>query len=336
MKRFARGVGAAAGHTIDVRAAVGRWRSAGGWAALLALALLVSCGAKIDPDGTALGGETHFLITCGQGCGAGLSCIEGVCTSSCEPGFSSCSELSTLAQCVSPSDDTTERGPFGGRCDVLCASDLDCTPLGTGYSCRSGACRAEPEDRQAALALGSKAAPLVRAVDADDCRSGLRWVGGDSPSAEMHPGSDCLSCHDDASARPLILGGTVYPAGRRSPSEPTNDCFGLEGVLVIVTDANRRQYATTSNRAGNFYLEGRTSEFAMPYSASLRWYRDGVGVELLNTPMGTSASYGGCARCHDATLPPRPPVDYFPSAADDPETVLPAGSPINTPGLYYE
>src|SRR6187551_2411196 len=223
MNRFVPGVSAAAGHTSDDRAQRWRWRRARGWAALLVGGLLANCGGKLLDDGAALGGETHFLVTCGEGCGEGLSCIDGVCTSSCEPGFSSCSQLATLAECVSPSEDAAERGPFGGRCDVRCGSDVDCAPLGTGFSCRSGACRAEPEDRQAALTLGSKAAPLVRAVDADDCRSGLLWVGGDRPSAEMHPGSDCMACHGEASERPLLLGGTVYTLveRRQSAESPT-------------------------------------------------------------------------------------------------------------------
>ncbi|HKO94994.1 MAG TPA: carboxypeptidase-like regulatory domain-containing protein [Polyangiaceae bacterium] len=293
----------------------------------LALILLVSCGAKLDLDGTALGGETHFLVTCGQGCGEGLSCIEGVCTSSCEPGFSSCSTLGTLAECVGPSQDSADRVPFGGKCDVLCNNDLDCTSLGSGYSCRSGACRAEPEDRHAALALGAKSAPLVRAVDADTCFTGLRWVGGDRPSAEMHPGSDCMECHGETSKRPLLLGGTVYPIGGGRASPPLDDCFGIEGVEVTITDADGRVRSTLTNRAGNFYFEGRASEIAMPYNAALRW-NNREGKEL-NTPMFYSASYGGCARCHADGLRPNP------SLFDrDPEWVLPAGSVIHLPGLY--
>jgi hypothetical protein len=293
--------------------------------------LLVSCGAKIDTDGAALGGETHFLVTCGQGCGEGLSCIEGVCTSSCEPGYSSCSELATLAECVSPSDNAAELVPFGGRCDVLCSSDLDCAPLGRGYSCRSGACRAEPEDRQAAFALGTNTAPLVRAVDTDTCRSRLLWVGGDRPSAEMHPGSDCMSCHDDASARPLIVGGTVYPLGDIQTPQPLDDCFGIEGVEVTVADADGRERSTFTNRAGNFYFAGRESELFLPYRASIRWSVDG---DEKITPMFTLPTYGGCARCHHERL-----RGYYPASdgAEAPaETVIPAGSVIFLPGFYPE
>ena len=73
----------------------------------------------------------------------------------------------------------------------------------------------------------------MRAVDADTCQSGLRWVGDDHSSAEMRPGSDCVGCHRETGARPLVLGGTVYPTGG-SRGQPLDDCFGLEGIEVIV------------------------------------------------------------------------------------------------------
>ena len=213
MNRFVPSVGVAAGCTSEVRAAE-RGAALAGWLTFLAASVVGALRRQVRRRGgprrrNALPGHLRA-----RAAATGLSCIEGVCTRSCEPGFSSCSELATLAECVSPSQTAAERAPFGGTCDVFCGSDLDCAPLGAGYACRSGACRAEPEDRQAALALGSKRAPLVRAIDADTCRSGLLWVGGDRPSAEMHPGSDCMSCHGEGSQRPLLLGGTVYPAGR--------------------------------------------------------------------------------------------------------------------------
>jgi len=301
-----------------------RWiRSVGSWA-FLAGALLASCGGRFEA-GAALGGETHFLVSCGEGCGEGLMCIEGVCTRSCEPGYSSCSELASSATCVSAADELGERLPFAGTCDVSCASDPDCAPLGIGYSCRSGACRAEPQDRQTALAsVRTRGAPLVRAVDADTCRSGLLWTGGDHSSAEMMPGSDCMACHGDGTARPLLLGGTVYPSGfvRSLETRPLDDCFGLEGVEVIVTDADGRERSTRTNRAGNFFFEGRPSELPMPYKASIRWTTL-QGDEKV-TSMGEVPEYGGCARCHD------PGLRY----SDRENGLVPAFSGIFTPGLY--
>lgn len=326
MNRFARCVHVDAGRAPEVAATRPRSRTPRGWAQLLGTALLWSCGAQIG-DGPTLGGETHFLVTCGDGCGPGLSCIDGACTRRCEPGYSSCSELASAAECVVEPKNDGEREPFGGTCDVLCAREADCEPLGTGYVCRSGACRAEPEARQLALSSGLSTRPrLVHAVGADTCRSGLRWVGGGSPSAEMLPGSDCMGCHQEASARPLLLGGTVYATGSPRQGEPLDDCFGLEGVEVSVVDAEGRELSTLTNRAGNFYFESRGFELAMPYSASIRWNRQ--GTELV-TPMVTQPLYGGCARCHGASEADLP----FLIPVDSADTVIPAGA-IFTPGLY--
>lgn len=168
--------------------------------------------------------------------------------------------------------------------------------------------------------------PLVRAVDTSTCLTGLRWMGGESPSAEMHPGSDCLSCHREAGARPLMLGGTVYPTGGPGWEPPLDDCFGLEGVEVIVEDAEGRVRSTFTNRAGNFYFEGRESELAMPYSASIRWTKD--GSEVL-TAMATEPQYGGCGRCHSAAAVPTGAFDLDPLA----EAVVPSIA-IVTPGLF--
>jgi hypothetical protein len=290
-------------------------------------ALLAGCGAQSD-DGAGIGGETHFLITCGDECGAGLTCIDGACTRSCEPGYSSCSELSAAAACVNAPQDAAAREVFGGTCDVLCAGDADCASLGSGYFCRSGACRAEPEARQAELALlpSMRRPTLVRAVDIDTCLTGLRWVGGDNRSAEMQPGSDCVGCHREAGARALMLGGTVYPTGGPGWEPPLDGCFGLEGVEVIVEDAEGRQLSTLTNRAGNFYFEGRESELAMPYSVSMPWTLDGREVV---SRMFTQPSYGGCARCHSASAVPTGPFDGVP-----PAEVVFAAPAIFTPGLF--
>jgi len=328
MNRIVRGFGVEAG-CAPARLAVG-WRWSTG-CSLLALggALLASCGQV--RDGAAVGGETHFLVTCGEGCGAGLTCIDGACTRSCEPGFSSCSELATEASCVSAPGDESERAAFGGSCDVLCTDDGDCAPLGRGFSCRSGACRAEPESRQLELSSSlSLGPPLVRATEADTCKSGLRWVGGDHGSAEMRPGSDCVGCHREARARPLILGGTVYPIGNPWEEHPLDDCFGLEGIEVTVVDAEGRERTTVTNRAGNFFFEGRESEITMPYEASMRW---GLDRAEMVPVMFTKPSYGGCARCHGLPLgEASAPIPFLPEP-EDPEYVNPAGA-IFPPGLY--
>jgi hypothetical protein len=302
--------------------------------------LLLSCGGQLDSR-VGVGGETHFLITCGDECGAGLSCIEGVCTRHCEPGFSSCSELASAAECVAEPASTPEA--FGGVCEVRCAADAECSALGHGYACRSGACRAEPEALETDLSpLGSARQPLVRAVDSDTCLSSLRWVGGDRPSAEMHPGSDCVACHGETDSMPLMFAGTVYAfrenqLAHTPEAQPLDGCFGLEGIEVEITEGDGRVRSTLTNRAGNFYFEGRQSELVWPYTASLSFSR---GRRVAEPRMFTSPYYGGCARCH--YLPTdAPPADLLlqdrPLDENDDanaELIAPASAVIYAPGFY--
>jgi mono/diheme cytochrome c family protein len=324
MNRFTRRVHQDAECSPNERAPVRRTR-ARWWAPLFGGALIASCGQV--GDDAVVGGETHFLVTCEQGCGAGLTCIDGACTRRCEPGYSSCSELAAEATCVSPPEADGERSVFAGTCDLLCSTDPDCTSLGVGFSCRSGACRAEPEAREAELSSALSGTPLVRAVDAATCQTGLRWVGGDHSSGEMRPGSDCVGCHREEGARPLLLGGTVYPTGGRRTPLPLDDCFGIEGISVRVVDAAGRERSTVTNRAGNFYFEGEESELALPYQASIGYSVD--GQELL-AAMFTLPSYGGCVRCHadDGRQ------GETPYTANPLESEVVSTGPIFPPGLF--
>jgi hypothetical protein len=292
------------------------------WPPLLGAALLVACGALTGDE--VVGGETHFLITCEGGCGMGLSCIDGACTRGCEPGYSSCSELASVAECVPAPEDGIERAGFGGTCDVLCAADADCASLGAGHACQAGACRAPASADQ--LSTGSTRAALVHAVDVDTCKSGLRWAGGNAASAEMLPGSDCVGCHRDEGARPLALAGTIFPDDILTGQQPI-DCFGLEGVSLTITDAANREHTTVTNRAGNFYFEGDASDFPMPYAAEIRW---SMGGRALTTRMFTEGRYGGCAHCHGV---PAVPTLYDPDAFEDPNAVF-ATRVILLPGLH--
>lgn len=299
--------------------------------------LLLSCGGRLD--GVSVGGETHFLVTCGEDCGAGLSCIEGVCTRSCEPGFSSCSELASDAQCVGAFDSGR---PFAGTCDVRCTADAECSALGRGFTCRAGACRAEPEARLTELSpLGSARQPLVRAVETDTCLTGLRWVGADRGSGEMHPGSDCVSCHDDDAELPFLFAGTVYALDPVVPlfsvdGQPLDGCFGLEGITVEITDADGEVRSTRTNRAGNFYFEGRQADGVWPYVAELQYRR---GRRDQGPPMFTSPSYGGCARCHylPSAAPSEELIRSFRGIYEElPTRITPAGTVIFAPNFFSQ
>ena len=122
----------------------------------------------------------------------------------------------------------------------------------------------------------------------DACASGLRWASGDSESPRMHPGMDCLGCHQErGEAEEYTIGGTVYGA----LSEP-DDCFGLDAVTVEITGADGEILRMMSNEAGNFTSEH--ASVALPYTAKL--IRDGREVA-----MTTPQSILSCNVCHAET-----------------------------------
>jgi hypothetical protein len=131
----------------------------------------------------------------------------------------------------------------------------------------------------------------------------MRWVGERRGSPEMFPGRDCVGCHIDNDGPPLVLGGTVYAfiiadRMRYFELQTGTDCFGLEGVTVMVEDGTGQTVELTTNRAGNFFVEGNPGDFIKPFNVQLR-LPDGSAGPLMNTrPM-----YGGCAYCHDPRNP---------------------------------
>lgn len=128
-------------------------------------------------------------------------------------------------------------------------------------------------------------ADTVEDVPFDRCASGLRWIGDDSESDEMLPGSDCIGCHAEDDGPEFAIAGTVMPI----LDEP-DDCFGVEGVTVEITDADGEVTEVTTNRAGNFYVEGAV---ARPYQVRLI---QGDEVRVMQTPVED----GSCNSCHTA------------------------------------
>jgi hypothetical protein len=124
-------------------------------------------------------------------------------------------------------------------------------------------------------------------VSTSECASGRKWVGGDEESPLMHPGRDCDGCHADEDEGPRFhVGGTVYSQIR----EP-DDCLGVEGVTVEITDAMMREFSLVSNEAGNFYLEVEEAQVEFPIS--VRAIRADRSIAM--TAMQTT---GRCATCH--------------------------------------
>ena len=110
-------------------------RSLFGVAAAIAFAG-AGCG-RIAKNGPEVGGESHFLHWCNGSCEEdGLECISGLCTQPCvvaEP--NACGAFSG-ASCT---DRSIEPGAVA-ICDVACAGDTDCAPLGRDYQCQTSFC----------------------------------------------------------------------------------------------------------------------------------------------------------------------------------------------------
>jgi hypothetical protein len=105
--------------------------------ALLGL-LLAACGGAVGAS--SVGGESHFLRHCGDGCGSGLDCIADLCTRGCVVAQDSCGDLDEAATCTA---DSIEPGAIA-VCDAPCASNAACSSLGADFTCQSGFCREEP------------------------------------------------------------------------------------------------------------------------------------------------------------------------------------------------
>jgi len=153
------------------------------------------------------------------------------------------------------------------------------------------------------LVSSACAGELVEDVPTDVCASGKRWIGELTPSEEMFPGRDCVGCHMREGGPELIAGGTVYGlVDREGARTVLNDCFGVEGARVTITGADGQRLQTLTNRAGNFFFEGRESSLATPYSVVVEYdFEDG---RRSRQSMVSSPSYGGCARCHRTDTTP--------------------------------
>ncbi len=127
------------------------------------------------------------------------------------------------------------------------------------------------------------------------CTTGQRWTRGDDGSSSMHPGRDCIGCHTEEDEGPrFLVAGTVYATGH----EP-NDCYGVPravGLKVEITDASGRVYPLSTNAAGNFYLERRSSNpFVYPYTARV------IDLDGNTRVMAGAQTDGDCNTCHTET-----------------------------------
>lgn len=134
------------------------------------------------------------------------------------------------------------------------------------------------------------ATPTPTGTPANACVSGFMWVLGDLKSDWMHPGMDCVGCHATNSGPDLWVGGTVYAADGQ-----VDDCGGVSGATVTVTDANGVSHALTTNYTGNFFLKQADAPgFAYPYSVK-------VSMNGADRVMAASQTTGACNSCHTQT-----------------------------------
>lgn len=127
------------------------------------------------------------------------------------------------------------------------------------------------------------AGAAVRAI----CSSGVMWTGATTGGAKHYPGRACLACHQTSAGPVAVAPGTVYP----TLHEP-DDCAGLAGVVVELTDGQGHVVAATTNANGNFSLS--TKGLSAPYAAVVR-SPDG-GARASATP---HADFD-CNGCHTA------------------------------------
>jgi hypothetical protein len=150
-----------------------------------------------------------------------------------------------------------------------------------------------------ALAIVVIAAAQLEACQADSryadvptsvCKSGEIWTYSDKDSPLMSPGRSCVQCHadtDDPEHAPLYkVAGTIMHAQHEE-----NDCRGVAGMTVILTDADGKEWMTRGNSAGNFWFDPEL-EVAMPYTARIV---DASGHERVQQQ---PVSDGDCASCH--------------------------------------
>jgi hypothetical protein len=118
----------------------------------------------------------------------------------------------------------------------------------------------------------------------DECSTGEVWTGGNEESPLMHPGGDCIGCHESEGEGPhFTIAGTVMG----DAAEP-DDCYGVEGVTVRITGADEAVEEVVTNAAGNFFFSGAV---AFPYNIEIE--RGGV-----TGAMAAAQSEGSCGVCH--------------------------------------
>lgn len=167
--------------------------------ALLGLCL-AACGGAVGAS--TVGGESHFLRHCGDGCGPGLDCIADLCTRGCVVAQDSCSDLAKGATCT---DESVEPGAIA-VCDAPCTNNAACGALGADFSCQGGFCReappSPPNGSAGAPPSGSAGAPPASAGAPPDPTGPA--TGGAGPGPTWTPPSRCQQAFDGGTCEAAI------------------------------------------------------------------------------------------------------------------------------------
>ena len=113
---------------------------------------------------------------------------------------------------------------------------------------------------------------------------GLKWTGGNMGSALMNPGENCVACHSAGEGPRFTAAGTVYAR----LDEKSLD-LGVQGAMVIITDAKGKVTKLQTNKSGNFFA--RYAKFSFPIKAKVEY--KGQTRAMLG-----SRSSANCAACH--------------------------------------
>lgn len=162
-------------------------------------------------------------------------------------------------------------GPSVNERTTAPASDEDTSTVAPPFTSGPG----EPSAPETTVDTGTIAPP--------GCASGTEWTEGNHGSPEMHPGVDCISCHQSGEGPDFTLAGTVMGALR-----DLDDCYGAAGVTVRITGADGDTFELVTNEAGNFYTD---RPVATPYRAEVE--KDGIV-----RAMSGEQTDGSCNSCH--------------------------------------
>jgi hypothetical protein len=99
----------------------------------------------------------------------------------------------------------------------------------------------------------------------------------------MAPGGACISCHSQGEGPSFDIAGTVMAA-----SHDGDVCKGVDGITVVITDADGNVIEIPTNSVGNFDYTG---PLATPYHAKI------VGPNGESAMVAAQTS-GDCNSCH--------------------------------------